>query len=152
MSSRLLAIAASGWLLVALLAVTIQIPYRQRRRRVRQPRRSARPAWQAWPARWAGLRLHYWLGYAIAVLALVHAMAAMTRGIAGRAHPAGLRLASLALLVALGEVGIGLWLRGKPQHRAAVRRIHFWVMTVLVALIVIHVALDSWLLGTFHGT
>ena len=152
--SRLPAIAASGWLLVALLASTIALPYRLRRRRpslMHRPPALAEPP----PARPAGrrrLRLHYWLGYAIAALAMVHGMASMTRSIAGRAHPAGLKLASLALLVAFGQVGIGLWLRGKSGGRAAVRRIHFWVMAALVALVALHVALDSWLLGTFRGT
>ncbi|HVR08884.1 MAG TPA: hypothetical protein VMW75_12620 [Thermoanaerobaculia bacterium] len=138
-TARLPAIASSGWLLVALLAVTIRLPYRPR----------ARPS--AALLRPPRLRLHFWLGYAIAALALVHAMAAMTRGIVGRAHPAGLRLASLALLLAFGEVGIGLALRGRIRSRATVRRLHFWVMALLVALVVIHVALDSWLLGTYHG-
>jgi cytochrome b561 len=145
MIARLLAIAASGWLLVALLAVTIRLPYRRRGRRRRNQEPAALP-------RLAGLRWHYWLGYAIAALALVHGMASMTRGIAGRAHPAGLRLASLALLVALCEVAIGLTLRGRVQGRAALRRLHFWVMAALVVLVAVHVALDSWLLGTFRGT
>jgi len=138
-TARLPAVAASGWLLVALLAVTIRLPYRPR----------ARPS--AAHLRPRRLRLHFWLGYAIAALALVHAMAAMTRGIAGRAHPAGLRLASLALLLAICEVGIGLALRGRVRGRQTARRLHFWVMALLVALVVIHVALDSWLLGTYRG-
>ena len=156
MTSRRLAIAASGWLLVAILAVTIALPYRLRRR-LPQPRRSPAapappvPVGPVGPARPKRLRLHYWLGYAIAGLALVHGMASMTRGIAGRAHSAGLWLASVAMLVAFCQVGIGLWLRGKSGPRAAIRRIHFWVMAALVALVVLHVALDSWLLGTFHG-
>jgi cytochrome b561 len=160
MTSRLLAIAASGWLLVALLSVTIALPYRLRRRRPR-PWRSPAPPAPLMPAvlpapprraQQGRLRFHYWLGYAIAALALVHGMASMTRGIAGRAHPAGLKLASVALLVAFWQVGLGLWLRGKSGRRAAGRRLHFWVMAALVALVVLHVALDSWLLGTFHGS
>lgn len=154
MTSRLLAIAASGWLLVAILAATIALPYRLRRRGP-PPRRSPAPPASPVPAGLARperLRLHYWLGYAIAALALVHGMESMTRGIAGRAHSAGLWLASLALLVAFCQVGIGLWLRGKSVRRAAIRRIHFWVMAALVALVVLHVALDSWLLGTFQGS
>ncbi|HLX07661.1 MAG TPA: hypothetical protein VKY89_07335 [Thermoanaerobaculia bacterium] len=174
MTTRLLTIAASGWLLVALLTVTIRLPYRWRRRERRRhlppaagsaasappPGSSPRPAPEACRRRpsWlpragaaAGLFLHYWLGYAIAALALVHGMASMTRGIAGRAHPLGLQLASLALLAALGEVAIGLQLRRQrtPWSRAAVRRVHFWVMALLVALVAAHVALDSRLLGTF---
>lgn len=128
MTWRLPAIAASGWLLVAILAWTIRLPYRRGRR----------------------LRLHYWLGYAIAAMATVHGMAAMTRGIAGRAHALSLQLASLALLVALCEVGVGLWLRQRPERRAEVRRVHFWIMVLLVGLVAVHVAMDSWLLGTFH--
>ncbi len=99
------------------------------------------------------MRLHYWLGYAIAALALFHGMGSMTRGIVRHAHAAGLKLASLALLAAIGEVGIGLWLRrpGSARRRQLIRRLHFAVMTLLVALVAVHVALDSWLLGTFHG-
>jgi hypothetical protein len=145
MSPRLPAIAATGWLLVALLAVTIRIPYRLRRRQ--GPRRPAAPRWLS------GMRFHYWLGYAIAALALVHAMSSMTRGIAGHAHAAGLRLASLAVLAAIFEVGIGLCLRrpGSARQRQAIRRLHFAVMILLTALVSVHVALDSWLLGTYRG-
>jgi hypothetical protein len=100
MTGRLLAIAASGWLLLALLALTIALPYYLRRRRLRLWRLPLPPE----PARPGRLRFHYWLGYAIAALALVHGMASMTRGIAGRAHPAGLKLASAALLVAFCQV------------------------------------------------
>jgi hypothetical protein len=80
MTGRLLAIAASGWLLLALLALTIALPYYLRRRRLRLWRSPLPPE----PARPGRLRFHYWLGYAIAALALVHGMASMTRGIAGR--------------------------------------------------------------------
>jgi thiosulfate reductase cytochrome b subunit len=142
MSPRLLAIAASGWLLVVLLAITIRLPYR---------RWPTAPPWLPLPS---GMRLHYWLGYAIAALALVHAMSSMTRGIVGHAHAGGLRLASLALLAAICEVAIGLWLRrpGGTRRWQAIRRLHFAVMTLLVTLVAVHIALDSWLLGTFHGS
>jgi hypothetical protein len=184
-SWRLPAIAASGWLLVVLLAATIRLPYRLRRRQRRplhwpwrpgpgprrrlarlEPRPRRQPAaeatarerwWRPGAPRWLplppGMRLHYWLGYAIAALAVVHGMGSMTRDIVGHAHAAGLKLASFALLAAVGEVGIGLWLRrpGGTRRRQLIRRLHFAVMTLLVALVAVHVALDSWLLGTFHG-
>lgn len=150
MTARLLLTALSGWTLVGLLALTIQLPYRLRRR----PAAAAAPPAGGRPAPWARLRLHFWFGYAIAGLALVHTGISMSRQIVGRAHHAGLRIASLALLLALVEVLLGLWLRRRtdPAARVTVRRIHFWAMAALAVLVVAHVALDSALLGTFQAS
>ncbi len=127
MIPRLLLTGASGWLLVLLLALTVRLAYRHRR---------------PW---------HYWVGYSIAGLTLVHSWMPMTPGLAGRAHKAGLEIATLAFLLVLIEVGLGLWLRrrGTPK-RAALRRVHFWVMVGLCVLVAVHVGLDSALLGTFR--
>jgi hypothetical protein len=127
MIPRLLLTAVSGWLLVLLLALTVRLAYRHR------------------------LRWHYWVGYSIAGLTLVHSWVPMTPALAGRAHKAGLEIATLAFLLVLIETGLGLWLRRRAApERAALRRIHFWVMASLSALAAVHIGLDSALLGTFR--
>jgi hypothetical protein len=145
MTTRLLLSAASGWLAVVSLAVTVRLPYRLR---LRLPFAAAADRPLSFRPR---LRLHYRLGYAIAGLAVVHGWLPMTRSIVGRAHAAGLQLATLALLLVLVEVGLGLVLRRRLQRaRPTLRRIHFWVMTALLVLVATHIVLDSALLGTFH--
>jgi hypothetical protein len=150
LTTRLLLTAATGWTLMALLAVTIRLPYRLRRPAVFGTPDGTRQG--VAPGARRRLRWHFWLGYGIAGLALLHGWISMTRPIVGRAHHGGLRLAVLALLLALLEVGLGLWLRRRLDggRRRLLRRIHFWAMATLVALVVVHVALDSFLLGTFR--
>jgi hypothetical protein len=142
MTSRLLLTAVSGWFLVLLLAATIRLPYR-----LREPLLAGIRAF----APRQRLRFHYWLGYGIAVLTLGHSFVPMTPLIAGRATRIGRELASLAMLLVLLEVALGLWLRRRSLRRpVTLRRVHFWVMIGLVALVVVHVGLDSSLLGTFR--
>lgn len=129
MTLRLLVTAASGWLLVLLLALTIRIPYRSRPR-------------MPW---------HYRLGYGIGALTLAHGWAPMTPAIVRHADRAGLGIATAAFLLVLLEIAFGLWLRRRPEPKQGLpRHVHFWIMAGIVALAAIHIGLDSSALGTFR--
>jgi hypothetical protein len=120
----------SGWVLVALLALTIALPYRIRA----SARANGSPPGTVW-------RAHFWTGYLIAALTLGHSWIAMRPDIAGQAHKGGLYLATGALFVVAVQTVIGLLLRRSRGPR--LRGIHFWSMLLLVGLAAGHVVL-SW--------
>ena len=97
-------------------------------------------------ARW---RWHFWVGYIVAALVLLHAAYATATGLALGAGTLGIYLATGALLLVIAQVFVGLLLR-EPSlcRRAALRRRHFWIMAAIVVLVVAHIALNSVLL---HG-
>lgn len=125
---------ASGWVLMALLPLTIALPFLQRRA-VR--RADSGPALQR-------MQAHYWLGYLIAVLVLLHAGVSMGGGVALRSQATGIYLASGALALVVVQVFLGLLLREPSlRRRAVMQRRHFWVMVGIVALALGHIALNS---------
>jgi hypothetical protein len=121
---------ASGWAIAGLTGVTIALPYVLRRR----------------PAFLERLRAHYWIGFTLAGLSLVHAGLAMssTPTPGGGDWSAGIWLASGALLLVFGQVSIGYGLRSlRGAERRRRRRLHFATMTVLVAAGLAHVVLNG---------
>lgn len=130
----------SGWALVLAVVITISLPYLLRRRL--PTRAKGQPILQR-------LRPHYWLGYAIAIVALAHAVTPMAAGLGGRTSQAGLYLATGALLVVFSQIFLGLLLREPSTlRRQVIRRRHFWGMVALVVLALGHIALNSTLI---HG-
>jgi hypothetical protein len=125
--------ASSGWVVAALTGVTITIPYLLRRRLT-----------------WAGtylerLRPHYWIGFTIAGLSLVHAGLAMSSGPTpgGVAWTVGIWIATGALLLVFGQLSLGLGLRrpaGPDRKRR--RRLHFLTMALLAGAGAGHVLLN----------
>ncbi len=90
------------------------------------------------------MRLHYWLGYSIAGITLVHAWIAMSAGQIGRLNSTGLYLATLALLLLFVQVSLGRRLSfPKLPIRRVIRRWHFWVMIGIVTFIVGHILLNG---------
>ncbi len=48
-----------------------------------------------------------------------------------------------ALLIVLWQIAVGLMPRKSTQsNRRALRRIHFWTMTLVAGLIMVHIALN----------
>jgi len=123
--------AFSGWGAVILFASVLTLPYLLRRTGgattpYRQP---------LWP--------HYWLGYLLPIMAFVHAWLPMSKGDIRGLNVGGLWLGTIALLLMLWQIALGLLLRASSQYgRIALRRTHFWTMATLAALIVAHVALN----------
>ena len=131
----LVATSGSGWVLLAALAATIAVPFALRHR-------SGRDAVQR-PLR-QRLRPHYWLGYVIAALALVHAGLATGSGLALHANATGVSLATAALVLVGAQVCLGVLLREPSvRNRPALRRRHRWVMVGIVAVTVGHIVLNS---------
>jgi|SRR5579862_9714561 len=83
---------------------------------------------------------HYWLGYATFAVSFFHAWFAMSSGNMRGTDIPGVWIATVALLVILWQVGVGLMLRDPGQsNRRALRRTHFWTMTLVAGLIVVHI-------------
>lgn len=134
-------IGFSGWLLALLLPLTITLALRLRRSSEPATGASRGPRW----------RLHFWLGYGIAILTLLHAAIATGTGISLRVDTLGLYLATGALLLVVVQVFIGLLLREPSlRRRPVVRRWHLWVMAGVVLLAAGHIALNSVLLHGIH--
>jgi hypothetical protein len=90
------------------------------------------------------MRFHYWLGYSIAGIVLVHVLVPMSAGLAGQTNAPGLDLATVALFLIFGQVMLGRRLRWpKLSMRRVVRRWHFWVMIGIVVFVLGHIALNS---------
>ena len=123
----------AGRLATVLCVVVIALPYVLRRRRVK----SFRPVpylRRLWP--------HFWVAYAIAALSVLHV--GMVMGAMGRANVAGIWAATVALLLMVLEIVVGLSLREeRTAARRPMRRFHFWVMVAFVASLGVHLLLNG---------
>ena len=86
---------------------------------------------------------HFWLGYMAFLVSFVHAWFTMRSGNMRGINAAGVWIATGALLIMLWQIAVGLMLRNPAQSkRRALRRTHFWTMTLVAGLIVVHIALN----------
>jgi hypothetical protein len=125
--------SATGWLMMALLAAVIAYPFLLRAGFLGP----VQPFLQH-------MRLHYWLGYTIGCVLLVHLWFSMSGGLALVVNALGLYLATIAMFLVGVQITLGrrLSVPGLTQ-RKLVRRWHFWIMLGLVTFILAHVLLDS---------
>jgi cytochrome b561 len=129
----------TGWVLIALLTATAMWPFIMR----------CRSALKTGGTKFrSGLRLHYWLGYAIALVSFVHAWIPMSAGWGGRLNCAGLYSATGGWFVIYAQVLLGRALRSSRESRALLRRCHFWAMVIIVTLVILHLALNSMIVQT----
>lgn len=131
--SSLIIVSVSGWFLTVLFIMTSVYPF------------VLRSGWlgpvQPFLVR---MRLHYWLGYSIAAITLVHAFLSMSGAIVRHINNTGLYLATVALLLICVQVVVGRRLSWpKLSLRRVVRRWHFWVMVAISVFVVGHVVLNS---------
>src|SRR5215467_8055517 len=108
---------SSGWVIAALTGAGIALPYVLRR-----PRAPAAVYLER-------LRPHYWIGFTLAGLSLLHAGLAMSSGPTpgGTDWTVGIWIATGALLLVFGQVSLGLGLRGPSlgtRERLRRRRLH----------------------------
>jgi hypothetical protein len=123
--------ALSGWAGVLLFGSGLAMPYLLRR----PPGTKVPYLRRMWP--------HYWLGYLMLIASFEHAWFAMRNGNMRGMNLSGVWIATIALLVILWQIGIGLLLRDPAQsNRRALRRLHFWTMALVAGLIALHVALN----------
>lgn len=139
---RYLLSSGTAWAALLFLAVEIALPYLLRRPSPR-PRMLGEAQSATFPSFRERLRPHYWLGYAIAGLSSVHAFSvgpAMSRSDA-----AGVWAATIAWGLLFVQVALGLCLQAGGANPYRIRRIHFWSMLVMSALVLVHVLRNSWL-------
>jgi hypothetical protein len=123
--------ALTGWAGVTLFGAGLMLPYLLRR----LPGAKAPYLRRLWP--------HYWLGYLALLVSFVHAWLAMRGGNMRGINTSGVWIATIALLIMFWQIAVGLMLRDPTQsNRRALRRIHFWTMTLVAGLIVAHIALN----------
>jgi hypothetical protein len=90
------------------------------------------------------LRPHFWLGFSIAPLTFVHLWPAMSEGWVRRVEALGLYMASLAFLLSIVQVVVGLRLGGLSNGpRRRLRRVHYWTMAGVAGLALGHVGINS---------
>lgn len=119
--------SVAGRVATVLCVVAIALPYWVRRVRYGGYLR------RLWP--------HFWVGYAISVLTIVHV--GLVMGAMGRANAAGIWAATVALLLLVFEIVVGLSLREVGVERRRLRRVHFWIMTAFVTSLGVHVLLNG---------
>ena len=89
-------------------------------------------------SRRARLWPHYWLGYALLGLILLHTSFVMGPAMS-RSDAVGIWAATFGLCMILLQVGIGLLLNSGASNQPMLRRCHFSSMIVFVVLLLIHV-------------
>ncbi len=125
--------SVTGWLMMVLLVATIIYPFLLRAGLLGP----VQPFLQR-------MRLHYWWGYAIGCLLLVHLWVSMSGGLARVVNTLGLYLATVAMFLVGIQIVLGRRLSWpKLAQRQLVRRWHFKIMLGLVVFILGHVVLDS---------
>lgn len=88
------------------------------------------------------LWLHFWVGYLIAGLTVLHV--GMVMESMGRANVVGIWAASAALSLLVFEIVLGLSLKDPGlSGRRVLRRIHFWGMVSFVAALGIHLVFNG---------
>jgi cytochrome b561 len=123
--------ALSGWAGALVFGSGLAMPYLLRR----VPGAKMHYLRRMWP--------HYWLGYLTFFASFAHAWFAMRSGNMRGMNLSGVWIATLALIVTLWQIVVGLLLRDPAQSkRRALRRLHFWTMALVAGLIVLHVALN----------
>jgi len=129
----------AGRIATALCVLAIALPYLLRRNRFSRglgfaQEHAAPYLRRLWP--------HFWVGYFILGLTVVH-VGAVTSAM-GRANGAGIWAATGALFLLVFEIAQGLNLKAevRPARRRA-RRLHFWTMAGFVAALGVHVWLNS---------
>ena len=123
-----LRMAFSGWASVMLFAAGVALPFLLRR-----TPRPTKPFLRR-------MSPHFWLGYLTLLVSFAHAWFSMSGGNMHGIDIPGVWIATVALLVIMGQAGIGLMLTNPAQpQRRALRRTHFWTMMLLAGLIVVNV-------------
>jgi hypothetical protein len=130
--------SVSGFFAAYLLLFTVCLPYLSRH--------SVTSAGQL-----QGMGLHYCVGYLIFGVLLLHMFVSMLAGMARGASLTGLNLATLALVLVMIQVMLGMTLMAGGRKSRPLKALHLSLMLGIVALAVLHVALNSALLRGLLG-
>lgn len=121
---RFLLVSATGWIAFLVLGITTALPYLLRGQHRDVPLRV-----RMWP--------HYWLGYGLVILVLVHSSFVMGPATV-RSDSAGIWAATLALCLLFLQLALGLLLQNGSPTQRQLRRLHFRSMIAIAALVVVH--------------
>jgi hypothetical protein len=132
---------ASGWIAVILIGMEMVLPYLFRRSRLSLRLGIAQGFGAPYLKR---MWVHYWLGYLVTGLSFVHAWVPMRAGHIRRANMTGLWLATVALLLLMVQLALGVTLQdSRLRDRPTVRSWHYWVMVAVVLVVAGHVWLNG---------
>lgn len=124
----------SGWAVTLLFCVTVVLPF-----------------WYRWRSPdpdgfLVRMRTHFSIGFGIAALSLLHAVLGVSSVAGGSPYLIGLAIATVGLIVAFGQVALGLQLRRhRGRYRGWLVAAHVGTMLALAGLGAAHLVLD----GTF---
>ena len=128
---------ASGWLIAVLAVITIVLPYLLRGRRL---------APEGWSLGYLQrMTPHYWIGYTIAGLSLLHASFAMSAPMpSGGTAVTGIWVGTGGMLLIFGQLMLGMRLRElRGTGRLQLRRWHFATVIALALVGALHVGLNG---------
>ncbi|HYM07367.1 MAG TPA: hypothetical protein VEU11_12470 [Terriglobales bacterium] len=132
--------SAAGWIAVIVTGFEILLPYLMRRVSTSPPPALSQIAASTYLER---MGPHFWLGYLLVAVSLVHTSAVMGDPL-GHTNPEGIWAATGALLVLFLQVSFGIYLQSSSApRRRFVKRCHFWGMVAIAAFLVLHVALNA---------
>jgi hypothetical protein len=135
-------ISLTGWLACILIGLEVLTPYLLRTNRLSEWLGTVKFAsklpylQRMWP--------HYWIGYVLVVLAVIHTWVPMQARRMGLTNGTGLWIATVALLLMLVQGTIGWWLKDPTfAPRGATRRWHYRLMFGIVMLVGAHLWLNG---------
>ena len=134
--------SVTGWIAFVLIGLEVLFPYLLRRNRLSLWLGSAKIGTgtpylrRMWP--------HYWLGYVLLLLSLIHSVLPMQAVDLRGMNMMGLWLATGGFLFLLLQSSIGLWLQDSAlMERATMRSWHYWLVFGVVILVGVHVWLNG---------
>jgi len=134
--------SVTGWIAFVLIGLEVLFPYLLRRNRMSVWLGTAKIATgtpylrRMWP--------HYWLGYLLLVLSLIHSVVPLQAMDLRRLNMLGLWLAAGGFLFLLLQSVIGWWLQDSAlSRRATMRNWHYWLMFGVVILVSVHLWLNG---------
>jgi hypothetical protein len=134
--------SVTGWIALVLIGLEVLLPYLLRRNRMSTWLGSAKIGAgkpylkRMWP--------HYWFGYLLLLLSLIHSVLPMQAMNLRGQSMLGLWLATGGFLFLLLQSALGLWLQDSSLlGRATMRSWHYWLMFGVVVLVCIHVWLNG---------
>jgi|SRR5450755_425430 hypothetical protein len=129
----------AGRIATLLCVVVVALPYVLRRNRLSRGLGLAQEHARPYLPR---LRPHFWVGYFILGLSVVHAGTVM--GAMGRSNAIGIIAATGAFFLLLFEIALGLNLKDERlATRRPVRRLHYWTMVGFLASLGLHLWLNG---------
>jgi len=131
----------TGWIASGVLFIVVLLPYLLRPGRLSRALSTLPDSAAPYLRR---MRPHYWLGYAVAAVSMVHAWIPMQAGFARRTNATGLWLATVALLLLFFQAALGLLLQDPAtKARKTLRNVHYWTMATVICLLALHLWLNA---------